>query len=327
MKKMSRSGSVLLLLLALCPMVPAAQATELAPPALQMLPAEHFSSAASAPILAVTRAAKRLVAVGDHGVVLLSDDDGKTYRQAKTVPVRSTLNSVVFVDARTGWAAGHWGVILKTSDAGETWVLQRSDQTVDQPLFSVYFSSQQDGWAVGLWSLMLHTTDGGLSWTVVPLPAPPEAKKADASLYAIFADARHSLYVACEQGRVMRSTDGGQNWTYIRTGYAGSFWTGVALQDGVLLVGGLRGTIYRSADGGTSWQAALTPLKSSVTQLIQQSGQTVLAAGLDGMLLESHDGGVSFTGKQRSDRRALTTVVESEDGVAHWFSTSGPVLE
>lgn len=315
--------SALFGLLALCGIAQAAEPT--VKPQLQILPAEHFSAAASAQILAATRAGKRIVAVGDHGVVLLSDDDGKTYRQAKTVPVRSTLTAVSFADANTGWAVGHWGAIMKTTDAGESWLLQRSDSKVDQPLFSLYFKNPQEGWAVGLWSMMLHTADGGASWSKVTLPPPPGTKKADRNLYAIFADAKGSLFVACEQGRVIRSTDGGTTWTYAETGYAGSFWTGVALQDGALLVGGLRGTIYRSADGGDSWQASKTPFKSSITDIVQKPDKSVFAVGLDGVTLESLDAGVSFTGKQRSDRSALTAVVDTQAGVPMIFSANGPL--
>jgi photosystem II stability/assembly factor-like uncharacterized protein len=305
-----------------------ALAAEQAPdvkPQLQILSAEHFSAATTAQILAATRVGPRIVAVGDHGVVLLSDDAGRTYRQARTVPVSSTLTAVSFADDRTGWAVGHWGAIVKTTDGGETWTLQRSDTSVDQPLFSVYFKDAREGWAVGLWSLMLHTTDGGTTWSTVKLPPPPGQKKADRNLYAVFADGKGDLFVACEQGRVIRSTDGGSSWTYAETGYAGSFWTGVALRDGVLLVGGLRGTIYRSTDGGGAWQRAQTSFRSSVTDIVQGADRRVVAVGLDGVSLESRDEGVSFTGQQRPDRTALTAVVDVGTGAPVLFSTNGPI--
>src|ERR1019366_5309785 len=85
-------------------------------------------------ILGATYADKRLIAVGDHGTILLSDDDGKKFRQAKSVPTRATLNSVSFANKSIGWAAGHWGTILKTTDGGDTWTLQRTDTSTDRPL-------------------------------------------------------------------------------------------------------------------------------------------------------------------------------------------------
>ena len=295
-------------------------------PALHVEAAEHVPAANVAMMLAASLAGKRIVAVGDRGVVLLSDDDGKTFRQARSVPVSSSLTGVSFADARTGWAVGHWGAIVKTTDGGETWTVQRSDLTVDQPLFSVYFKNTHEGWTVGLWSLMLHTTDGGATWSTVKLPPPLGAKKADRNLYSIFADAKGSLFIACEQGRVLRSSDGGVTWTYAETGYSGSFWSGVALQDGTLLVGGLRGTIYRSADGGSTWTAARTPFKSSVTGMVQRFDKSIVASALDGVTFVSHDDGATFTGTQRPDRTAPTAVVDTQEGVPVFFTSDGPVV-
>ncbi len=307
---------------------PVAAPAEVIRPQLKVTPAEHLSAATGVKILAAARAGMRIVAVGDHGVVLLSDDDGKTYKQAASVPVSSTLTAVSFADASNGWAVGHWGAILKTSDAGQSWKLQRSDFAVDQPLLSVHFKNADEGWAVGLWSLMLHTSDGGASWTQVALAPPAGAKKADRNLYAIFADARGALFITSEQGRVLRSVDEGKSWSYVETGYAGSLWSGVALQGGALLVGGLRGTIYRSTDGGDSWQLSKTGFKSSVTGIVQRFNQSVVAVGLDGMTLVSSDGGVSFVGTQRADRAALTALVDtSAPGGPRLFSTLGPVTK
>jgi len=92
-----------------------------------------------------------MVAVGDRGVVLLSDDGGATFRQAKQVPTRATLTTVAFApDGATGWAVGHWRVILNTRDAGETWILQRDDLSVDQPLFTVAVVSPRRVFVGGL---------------------------------------------------------------------------------------------------------------------------------------------------------------------------------
>jgi photosystem II stability/assembly factor-like uncharacterized protein len=294
-------------------------------PQMHIVPAEHVPGAVTARMLSATLAGKRLVAVGDHGVVLLSDDGGRTFRQARFVPVSSALTGVSFADADQGWAVGHWGVVLHTADGGESWTLQRSDLANDQPLFSVYFTSLQEGWAVGLWSIMLHTTDGGAHWNTVQLPPPPGAHKADRNLYRIFANSRGELYIACEQGHVLRSTDSGRTWSYLNTGYTGSFWSGIALPGGVLLVGGLRGTIYRSENDGATWTAAKSTLVSSITDMARLADNSVVAVALDGVSLVSHDDGASFTGSQRADRLPLTAVSVSPQGTAVMFSAQGPI--
>lgn len=291
---------------------------------LTIEPARRSPSMIHAPILGAARAGARIVAVGDYGTILLSDDDGKTFRQAQSVPVSSTLTSVTFADDRDGWAVGHWGVILHTSDGGEHWNVQRTDTREDRPLFSVHFFDAKDGVAVGLWSLLLVTRDGGLTWEENALPPPPDSRKADRNLFKTFASGRGTLFVAAERGTVLRSGDRGRSWTYVNTGYKGSFWTGVAAKDGTLLVAGLRGKIYRSADDGATWQNVNSGTQSSITDMAEASGKLV-AVGLDGMQLTSADLGLSFTTVQRDDKLSLTAVIPPKAGAAVQFSRRGPV--
>lgn len=294
--------------------------------AVTQQPALKRPDASKEMLLAATRAGRRLVAVGDYGIVLLSDDDGKSFRQAGSVPTRATLTSVSFVDERNGWAAGHWGVILHSVDGGETWALQRSDTTVDRPLFSVHFSDAGHGVAVGLWSLVLTTRDGGKTWDEVRLTAPPEGGKADRNLLALFANGKGSLFAAAERGLILRSDDRGATWKYRATGYKGSFWSGCALRDGTLLVGGLRGTIYRSTDDGQTWSAVASGTQSSITGIVESGGR-VHAVALDGVQLQSADRGMNFTIEQREDRLSLTSVSAAADGTVKAYSTHGVVFD
>lgn len=295
-----------------------------APALLKVESAVKSSAATHAPILGTARAGDRIVAVGDHGTILLSDD-GKNFRQAGDVPISSTLTAVSFTDQKNGWAVGHWGAILNTSDGGEHWSLQRMDTHEDRPLFSVHFFDPKNGVAVGLWSLVLRTEDGGKTWQAVDLPAPPEGGKADRNLFKLFVSPKGGLFAAAERGAVLRSDDHGKTWRYINTGYKGSFWTGLALKNGTLVVAGLRGTIYRSVDDGLSWQPVSSGVKSSITDVIE-SGNKIVAVGLDGVILESEDGGATFTASQRSDRLSMTAlaVTGAADGAAR-FSKKGIV--
>lgn len=325
-KKIIHSLSARSLLLAACISMPAMSVFAQQPAAtageLSMRAAAITAVATSASMLSVTHAGQRLVAVGDHGVVLLSDDDGKSFRQAKSVPVSVTLTGVSFADQSNGWAVGQWGVILHTTDGGESWQLQRSDTAVDQPLFSVYFKNKTDGVAVGLWSLVLETRDGGASWNVKNLPAPPDGGKADRNLYKIFANEKGDLFVAAEQGIVLRSTDGGDHWSYLKTGNKGSLWSGVALANGSLIVAGLRGAVYRSTDNGDTWVALDSGTKSSVVDLAGR-GNNAVAVGLDGTVLEIN--GDTVKPSQRDDRLPLTAVTQAADGRTVMFSKKGVV--
>lgn len=274
-------------------------------------------------MLAAGRAGERIVAVGDRGVVLLSDDGG-LHRQATTVPIDVPLTSVSFADDKRGWAVGHWGAVLHTTDGGENWALQRSDVEQDRPLFAVHFFDASHGVAVGLWSLVLVTEDGGKTWQTIELPVPPGAKKADLNLLGLFVDGKGRLFAAAEKGMVLRSDDRGRRWTYFSTGYKGSFWTGFSPSDGTLLAAGLRGSLYRSTDDGRSWTRVDTQSKSSITALGQVGGD-IVGVGLDGLVLRSNDGGASFETEVRADRVSLTAMSAASDGRLVLYSRLGVV--
>ncbi|MBC3935906.1 glycosyl hydrolase [Undibacterium sp. CY7W] len=296
-------------------------------PSLKVKPARIAPSAQTAMMLAAASAGSRIVAVGERGVVLLSDDAGKSFHQAASVPISATLTSVHFIDTKNGWAAGHWGAILKTGDAGETWQLLRSDTKVDQPLFSIYFKDARNGWAAGLWSLLLSTSDGGATWQSVSLPVPAGESKADRNLFAIFSDQEGGLAITAERGTIVHSADGGSSWTYIDTGYKGSLWAGTVLQDGTWMVGGLRGTMLRSADHGKTWHSSPTGTKSSLTGIMQAKNGAVIAVGFDGVMLTSRDNGMTFSIKQRPDRASITAAVLAQDLNPVTFSQSGPMKD
>jgi photosystem II stability/assembly factor-like uncharacterized protein len=294
-------------------------------PAVVVLAARPSPSLAATEYLAATRAGQRIVAVGEHGTIALSDDSGKTWRQALSVPTSAALTDVHFVDASNGWAVGHWGTILRTVDGGVRWTLQRSDTKVDQPLFSVHFLNPKEGFAVGLWSLILATHDGGASWSPLALPKPEGAGRGDRNLYKLFATPDATLFITAERGLVYRSEDRGASWEALASGYAGSLWTGVALDNGAILAAGLRGSLYRSADKGHSWSRIDTHTTSSITSLVQLASHEVVGTALDGVVIRSQDGGQSFRVRQDGARSAYTAVVGLDSGRTLVFSAHGPL--
>jgi photosystem II stability/assembly factor-like uncharacterized protein len=284
-------------------------------------PAQHVANAVRAPMLAAARAGTRIVAVGDHGVVLLSDD-GKTYRQAKTVPVRSMLTSVQFIDTQRGYAAGHDGVVIGTRDGGETWTLLRATPGAEQPILSFRFDTAEHGIAVGLYGWAIETQDGGRTWTERRVGA---GEDSDRHLFHVFASARGTLLIAGEAGTMARSADGGKTWNTIATGNKGSFWYGTALVDGTLLACGMRGHLYRSRDDGLTWQEVPSGTTQSLTGIAQLADGSVVVAGMSGTLLRSTDAGGTFTPEQRPEREPLTTVLAAGPRGPALLSMAGPV--
>lgn len=75
-------------------------------------------------LLDIAAAGDNLVAVGERGHILYSEDGGKTWVQAR-VPVSTMLTRIFFISPELGWAVGHDGNVLVSRDGGINWELQR----------------------------------------------------------------------------------------------------------------------------------------------------------------------------------------------------------
>jgi photosystem II stability/assembly factor-like uncharacterized protein len=201
----------------------------------------------------VARAGRRWVAVGAWGNVVLSDDEGLSWRQAEAVPTRRTLTSVHFVDEKHGWSVGHDAVVLHSADGGSHWEIQFRAPDADAPLLSVWFEDARHGLAVGGFGLLVETWDGGQTWLRRRLGDDEE----EPHLNEVFPGPGGTLFVAAEFGVAFRSSDRGATWTPLRLPYEGSLWTGLALESARrVLMFGMRGHAFRSDDLGESTAAA-----------------------------------------------------------------------
>lgn len=260
-------------------------------------------------LLDVAQVGKRLVAVGQHGHIIYSDDAGDSWTQAENVPTRSTLTDITFIDNKTGFAVGHDSVILRTRDSGASWTLQYSERRGEDPLFGVYFTSQRHGLAVGAFSRMLETQDGGNTWTKRTLI---EGAFDDFHLNGIFADRGGNIYVPAEFGTVYKSTDKGKTFKTIETPYEGSFWGGMALDNNKLLIWGMRGNAYMSSNEGKLWNKVTTNTDRSITGGTQLRNGDVILTGLSGLVLVSDDEGESFIPTLRPDRISFGTAAATD---------------
>jgi photosystem II stability/assembly factor-like uncharacterized protein len=281
-----------------------AQATDEMP----MQPAITSALAAQSVMLSVARAGKRLVAVGERGFIIASDDDGKSWQQLKS-PVGVTLVKVRFIDDVEGWAVGHAGTVLHTLDAGLSWTRQLDgiqaaqlelqaaqlgqdaeriaqarqlvDEGPDKPLLDVLFLDANTGWVVGAYGLAFMTHDGGQTWqplrTAIDNPS-------GLHLYAI-AQSGADLFIAGEQGTLLRSRDQGQSFQALASPYEGTTFGLQATKNGTLIAFGLRGKAFESRDGGDSWQRLDTLQPVTLTSGLSLDDGSVLLADESGRVL------------------------------------------
>ncbi len=299
-----------------------AQAVVISPmdqPALTINYPQHVA------FIALAHMGARFVAVGEHGVIIVSDDYGTHWRQVAS-PVSVTLTSVHFVTSAEAFATGQFGVVLRTRDGGKTWTrvldgitaaklaVVAAEQMVaitpqdpnavaalaearrlvvqgpDKPFFDSYFSDANDGFVVGAYNLIYRTTDGGSSWTAWMSHTDNTRRL---HLYAIAADSS-DIYIAGEQGLVLRSLDGGQSFQQLITPYAGSFFAIATAPSGEVVIAGLEGNAFRSYDSGATWQQMTDLPPVGLVSVAFSDDRKLWLANLAGQIFFSVDGGKSM---------------------------------
>ena len=295
----------------------------MAAPAQALEPFEYANPSdmtTKALLLDVVQTGNRLVAVGEYGHVIFSDDQGESWTQANSVPTRNTLTSVIFLDNQTGYAVGHEATILKTNDGGNNWELQYNERRGETPLFGVYFSDAKNGIAIGGFSYALETSDGGETWNQRSLV---EDSYDDFHLNDLFTDTKGNVYIPAEYGTVYKSVDRGRTWQTLGTGYDGSFWGGMGLANGNVLVYGMRGNAYMSKDNGKGWEKVTTNADQSITGGTQLADGRIVLTGLSGTVLTSTNGGKTFTSVSRTDRLSFATAAAGKNNTVLLFGDPG----
>ncbi len=263
--------------------------------------------AARSLLLDVARAGERLIAVGERGHILISDDEAASWRQADS-PTNAMLTAVHMHDASSGWAVGHDAVILRTRDGGDHWERVHHAPEEELPLLDVWFADNLNGLAVGAYGYFLATNDGGDAWTQRAV------SEDDFHLNALAPAEGGRLYIGAEAGIAYRSDDGGENWRELTTPYTGSWFGAAAPSADTVLLAGLRGHMFRSEDGGGTWTRVTTETTATLTSIRQLPSGGILVTGHDGVLLEGTDRGRSVSISRVAGRLGITGAMALRGG-------------
>ena len=286
-------------------------------------------------LLDVASAGNRLIAVGDRGHIILSDDDGYSWKQAK-VPVMTPLTSVYFADPRNGWAVGHDAVVLHTNDGGENWVKQ-FDGFIANELVLEQAKKQKAEAQTELNKAKVMGNRSRISdaeeelenrtFALEDAEYDYEEKSTKPLLDLWFKNAREGFVVGA-YGMIFKTIDGGSTWTDWSANVENPdrFHINAIAHagDNRLMMVGEMGLILRSLDGGNSWTQTFSPYEGSYFGVLSLNNHQVqLAFGLRGNLARTESFGSNWrlenTGTEQSliggtDRRGRVAYVVGNGG-------------
>ncbi|MDX1554352.1 MAG: YCF48-related protein [Marinobacter sp.] len=280
------------------------------------------------------RAGERIVAAGERGHIIFSDDQGKTWVQGQ-VPVSATLTGVDFGTETEGWAVGHSGVVLHSGDAGKTWELQLTG--IEAAELAIESRQQQIEEMEQKIEEAPDEEKADLEWALDDLFFSMENLESDLEIGPVnpfldvwFENEDHGFVVGA-YGMFLRTTDGGETWRDWAprlenpTGFHLNAITQIT--GGALVIVGEAGQIFVSVDGGESWEKRESPYEGSLFGAIG-TGQVneVLAFGLRGNMFLSTDLGKNWKVVPNEAGATLNNGAVSDDGRITLVGNGGTVL-
>lgn len=312
---------------------------------LPMQPSIISSMAAQSVMLSVARAGQRLVAVGERGFIIVSDDNGASWSQVAS-PVSVTLVKVRFLDDLEGWAVGHAGIVLHSHDGGISWSKQLDgvqaadielreakqaiegsenaeksqerlaqaqqlvDDGPDKPLLDLLFLDAKNGLVVGAYGLAFVTQDGGLSWQSIRSRMENPNGLHLYSIERVGAD----IFIAGEQGILLRSGDQVKTFELLPSPYEGTTFGLQATSNNSILAFGLRGKAFESTDRGDTWKPLDTLQPVTLSSGLRLTDGSVLLTDESGRVLRFSDGDTKATLLQISQPSYFTGMAQAPNG-------------
>lgn len=246
-------------------------------------------------------AGERLVAVGEAGHIIYSDDAGKTWQHAE-VPVSLMLTEADFPTAEKGWVVGHEGIVLRSTDGAETWtvVLRGEDIAALQIEAAERLVAEAEAAVEAAAEEELEDAEWALEGARFALEDARRAQEEGITHPALnvrFFDV-DTGYVTGAYGLLLHTGDGGETWQLHSNRLDNP--SGFHLYDitrtktGALIIAGEAGQLHRSVDDGKTWEALEAPYEGSFFGALATDDGSVLIFGLRGRIFRSVDDGDSW---------------------------------
>lgn len=243
---------------------------------------------------------RRTIAVGQMGLILVREGTGP-WKKVQSGTTRRLLqvdinkNGLAFI-------VGSFGVLLKSTDGGDTWTSAAPNWALlydagegdfaavrDEPT-NYIVKVNEDGSVIvgGEYGQLMRSPDGGGCWDVV-YRHPSEGGDAAPTLFAMDIRSDGVGFAVGQAGLMVRTGNAGLSWTHIPEATQGSLFAVTSTPDGHVVAIGQRVGLS-SRDSGQTW----TPLKAldialnwytSVTHVASSPAGEVIAAGHSGRII------------------------------------------
>jgi photosystem II stability/assembly factor-like uncharacterized protein len=300
-----------------------------------------------------------VVAVGSGGVIRRTSNGGTSTWTTVSSGVTSDLLDVHFANTTYGWAVGTGGVVRRSGDGGASWSSQSSgtSQTLygvssngaDRVLAvgaggavrrrtsisntspftdatnsvigatvlkSVFMlSGTNTAWVVGNGGFIARCAGtNNNDWV-----RQGSGVTTQNLTHVHFADA-NSGWVTGENGTILRTTNGGADWTVLSSGTTQTLNAVFAVDDDSVFAAGAAGTLLKTRSGGG------VTTSSSNLNAVYFRGDTGYVVGEGGTSLRTANGGITWTALTGSSQNLYATFVSPSGNNVYAVGAQGTYM-
>lgn len=169
--------------------------------------------------------------------------------------IQSFYTDVHFSDPHHGWISGIVGLIMHTSNGGESWEELIAPSV--NGTYNIFFINNQEGWACGYSGRMIHTTDGGQTWEF-------QTSGSDTFITDVYFINQDTGWTSggdngtfpsnIKYREILHTTDGGNTWTkQVAENYEAPLSCIHFTDENHGYASGNAGILLRTGDGGNTW--------------------------------------------------------------------------
>jgi photosystem II stability/assembly factor-like uncharacterized protein len=228
--------------------------------------------------------AKKAVAVGAQGTVVISSDIGASW-QVMANAIGTDLYATDVQDTTTIISVGPGGGLETSTDGGQTWTIGSSGNR--DRINSVSVTPGKNAIAVGTGGFGYRHAAGSSAWLIEP-------GQFASTMYTSTMVSDSVGVAAGSGGSVYRTTDGGASWAGVSSGITQTLY-GSTVHNGSFFLVGSGGTILRSSDDGVTWSSLSSGTTSRLRSITFAHATLAVAVGFDSTIIRSTDGGLSWS--------------------------------
>ncbi len=200
------------------------------------------------------------------------------------------VTAIDFVDSNHGWLGGMGGIILASTDGGQSWIEQNSG--INSTIEAIDFFSPLIGVAIGEKGLILITQNGGVNWTVLETAKYPSSsfgwKEVGLNDVTICDD--QIAWVLGTKGSFFRVNVTNYNWTFISHLSLSLFDIAMLNRTHGWATGGY-GNIVRTQDGWQSFEEQESGVSTNFRDIFFLNEHKGWIVGFERTILATTNGG------------------------------------